>query len=161
MTQSPVLLPFRVLATLYTDVFRGMPLLLVVFIVGFGVPALDLKVISNQSPAVYGCVALTLTYTAYVAEVFRAGIFSVPQRAAARRALPGPDPRATMRRVILPQAVRTVIPPLLNDFISLQKDTALVSHARRRRGGPRRGDLRIDRLQLQRLHGGRHCCSSP
>ncbi len=126
MTQSPVLLPFRALATLYTDVFRGVPLLLVVFIVGFGAPGLYLKVISYQSPAVYGCVALTLTYTAYVAEVFRAGINSVPQgQLLAARSL-GLTHASTMRRVILPQAVRTVIPPLLNDFISLQKDTALV-----------------------------------
>jgi polar amino acid transport system permease protein len=127
LSQSPVLLPFRVLATLYTDVFRGIPFLLVIFMVGFGIPALGLHVISTQSPAVYGCVALTITYTAYVAEVFRAGIFSVHggQLLAARSL--GLTHAATMRRVILPQAVRTVIPPLLNDFISLQKDTALVS----------------------------------
>jgi polar amino acid transport system permease protein len=127
MSQSPVLLPFRVLATLYTDVFRGVPILLVIFVVGFGVPALSLGAASRQSPAVYGCVALTITYTAYVAEVFRAGIYSVPNgQLLAARSL-GLTHASTMRRVILPQAVRTVIPPLLNDFISLQKDTALVS----------------------------------
>jgi len=127
MSRSPVLLPFRVLATVYTDVFRGIPFLLVILMVGFGVPALGLHVISTQSPAVYGCVALTITYTAYVSEVFRAGIFSVHTgQLLAARSL-GLTHASTMRRVILPQAVRTVIPPLLNDFISLQKDTALVS----------------------------------
>jgi polar amino acid transport system permease protein len=127
MSRSPILFPFRVLATGYTDVFRGIPVLLVVFIIGFGLPGLYIKVISYQSPAVYGCVALTITYSAYVAEVFRAGIFSVPNgQLLAARSL-GLTHASTMRRVILPQAVRTVIPPLLNDFISLQKDTALVS----------------------------------
>jgi polar amino acid transport system permease protein len=127
MSKSPILFPFRVLATAYTDVFRGIPVLLVVLIIGDGVPGLFIRVISYQSPAVYGCVALTITYSAYVAEVFRAGIFSVPDgQLLAARSL-GLTHASTMRRVILPQAVRTVIPPLLNDFISLQKDTALVS----------------------------------
>jgi polar amino acid transport system permease protein len=127
ISRSPVLLPFRVLATAYTDVFRGVPVLLVVLMIGFGVPALLVHVVSYQSPDVYGVVALTLTYSAYVAEVFRAGIFSVPHgQLLAARSL-GLTYSSTMRRVILPQAVRTVIPPLLNDFISLQKDTALVS----------------------------------
>ena len=127
MSQSPVLTPFRILSTVYTDVFRGIPILLVIFLIGFGLPGLDLGFISNQSPAVYGCVALTITYSAYVAEVFRAGINSVLHgQLLAARSL-GLTRPSTMRRVILPQAVRTVIPPLLNDFISLQKDTALVS----------------------------------
>ena len=127
MSQSPVLTPFRLLSTVYTDVFRGIPILLVIFLIGFGLPGLNLGFISNQSPAVYGCVALTITYSAYVAEVFRAGINSVPHgQLLAARSL-GLTRPSTMRRVILPQAVRTVIPPLLNDFISLQKDTALVS----------------------------------
>lgn len=127
VSRSPVLLPFRALATAYTDVFRGIPLLLVVFMVGFGLPAMGLGFLSNQSPDVYGCVALTITYTAYVAEVFRAGIYSVPNgQILAARSL-GLTHGTIMRRVTLPQAVRTVIPPLLNDFISLQKDTALVS----------------------------------
>jgi polar amino acid transport system permease protein len=127
VSRSPVLTPFRVLATAYTDVFRGVPLLLVVFLVGFGLPALGLGFLSSQSPDVYGCVALTVTYTAYVAEVFRAGIYSVPNgQILAARSL-GLTHGTIMRRVTLPQAVRTVIPPLLNDFISLQKDTALVS----------------------------------
>jgi len=127
MTQSAVLFPFRFLATLYTDIFRGIPILLVIFIVGFGLPALQLGSLSTQSPAVYGCMSLTITYSAYVAEVYRAGINSVPNgQLLAARSL-GLSSGTTMRRVILPQAVRTVIPPLLNDFISMQKDTALVS----------------------------------
>ena len=127
MSKSPVLLPFRILAIVYSDVFRGIPVLLVFLLIGYGVPALQIGFISNQSLAVYGCVSLILTYTAYVAEVFRAGIYSVPHgQLLAARSL-GLTNATTMRRVILPQAVRTVIPPLLNDFISLQKDTALLS----------------------------------
>ena len=127
ISQSAVLFPFRVLATVYTDVFRGLPLLLVLLVVGFGLPALQLGALSNESPAVYGCIALTMTYSAYVAEVFRAGFHSVPNgQLLAARSL-GLTHASTMRRVTLPQAVRTVVPPLLNDFISLQKDTALVS----------------------------------
>ncbi len=126
MSQSAVLFPFRVLSTIYTDVFRGIPILLVLFIVGFGIPELRLGFLSHQSPAVYGCIALTVSYSAYVAEVYRAGLYSVPNgQILAARSL-GLTHSATMRRVILPQAIRTVIPPLLNDFISLQKDTALV-----------------------------------
>ena len=127
VSQSPVLFPLRVLTTIYTDVFRGIPVLLVMLIVGFGIPELGLGFLSHQSPAVYGCITLTVTYSAYVAEVFRAGLNSVPHgQLLAARSL-GLTHASTMRRVIVPQAVRTVIPPLLNDFISLQKDTALVS----------------------------------
>ena len=127
MSKSPVLLPFRILAIIYSDVFRGIPVLLVFLLIGYGFPALQFGFVSNQSLAVYGCTALILTYTAYVAEVFRAGIYSVPNgQLLAARSL-GLTNATTMRRVILPQAVRTVIPPLLNDFISLQKDTALLS----------------------------------
>ncbi len=127
MTKSPVLMPFRILAVIYSDIFRGIPVLLVFLLIGYGVPGLQLGFISNQSPVVYGGVALILTYSAYVAEVFRAGIFSVPHgQILAARSL-GLTNATTMRRVILPQAVRTVIPPLLNDFISLQKDTSLLS----------------------------------
>jgi polar amino acid transport system permease protein len=126
VTKSPVLFPFRVLSTAYTDVFRGVPLLLVFLIVGFGLPAMNIGFLSRQQPVVYGCIALTLTYSAYVAEVFRAGLQSVPNgQILAARSL-GLTNSTTMRRVILPQAVRTVVPPLLNDFISLQKDTSLV-----------------------------------
>jgi len=127
ISQTPVLLPFRVLATLYTDVMRGVPLILTMLLIGFGLPELQFPVISYQSPAVYGVVALVMCYSAYVAEVLRAGIFSVPNgQLLAARSL-GLTQVSTMRRVILPQAVRNVIPPLLNDFISLQKDTAIVS----------------------------------
>lgn len=127
ISQTPVFYPFRVLATLYTDILRGVPTLLVVMIIGYGLPTLNFGFLSRQSPAVYGVMALTLNYSAYVSEVIRAGIFSVPHgQLLAARSL-GLTQTSTMRRVILPQAIRTVIPPLLNDFISLQKDTALVS----------------------------------
>jgi polar amino acid transport system permease protein len=124
---GPALAPLRVVALVYTDVFRGVPLLLVVFMVGFGLPALQLAVISDQSVFAYGVIALVLVYSAYVAEVYRAGIDSVhPSQAAGARSL-GLTQWQSMRFVVLPQAVRRVIPPLLNDFIGLQKDTALVS----------------------------------
>jgi polar amino acid transport system permease protein len=125
-SSSPVLFPFRVLALAYVDFFRGVPVLLIVLAIGFGVPALRLPFISTQSSAVYGTVALVVTYSAYVSEVYRAGLISVHRsQAAAARSL-GLSQTATLRFVILPQAVRNIVPPLLNDFISLQKDTALV-----------------------------------
>jgi polar amino acid transport system permease protein len=123
---GPVLFPLRVLAMIYVDFFRGVPLLLVVYAIGFGVPALRLNFVSTQSFAVYGVVALTLSYSAYVSEVYRAGLNSVHQsQVAAARSL-GLSHATALRYVILPQAVRNIVPPLLNDFISLQKDTALV-----------------------------------
>jgi len=123
---SAVLFPLRVLAMIYVDFFRGVPLLLVVYAVGFGIPALGLSFVSKQSYAVYGVIALTLSYSAYVSEVYRAGLNSVHQsQVAAARSL-GLSQSTALRYVILPQALRNVIPPLLNDFISLQKDTALV-----------------------------------
>lgn len=119
--------PLRALAIAYTDFFRGTPIILVTFIVGFGLPGLQLGFISNRSFTVYGIVALTLVYTAYVSEVFRAGIESVhPSQRSAARSL-GLSYGQAMRYVVIPQAVRRVIPPLLNDFVGLQKDTALVS----------------------------------
>jgi polar amino acid transport system permease protein len=119
--------PFRALAILYTDVFRGTPLILVAFLVGFGLPGLNMHVISTQSNFVYGVLALTLVYTAYVTEVYRAGIESVhPSQRMAARSL-GLSYWQAMRYVVIPQAVRRVIPPLLNDFVGLQKDTALVT----------------------------------
>ena len=124
---GPVLLPLRVAATIYVDVARGVPLILIIFAIGYGLPALQLTVISDQSAAVYGVAALVISYSAYVAEVYRAGINSVHRsQVAAARSL-GLTQSSSMRYVILPQAVRNIIPPLLNDFISLQKDTALVS----------------------------------
>jgi polar amino acid transport system permease protein len=118
--------PLRVLAIAYTDFFRGTPIIIVAFFVGFGIPGLQLGYISNRSFVTYGVITLTLVYTAYVAEVYRAGIESVhaSQRAAARSL--GLSYSQTMRYVIVPQAVRRVIPPLLNDFIGLQKDTSIV-----------------------------------
>jgi polar amino acid transport system permease protein len=122
----PALFPIRILATIYVDFFRGVPLILVIFAIGLGVPALSLPLISSQSNAVYGVSALVLSYSAYVSEVYRAGLNSVHQsQVAAARSLGLPQ-RTALRHVILPQAVRNIIPPLLNDFISLQKDTALV-----------------------------------
>jgi polar amino acid transport system permease protein len=127
MSAGPVMLPLRIVATIYIDVARGIPLILLVYMLGYGLPALDLKVISTQSAAVYGVAALVLSYSAYVSEVYRAGINSVHRsQVAAARSL-GLTEWSALRYVILPQAVRNIIPPLLNDFISLQKDTALVS----------------------------------
>jgi polar amino acid transport system permease protein len=118
--------PLRALAVAYTDFFRGTPLILVAYVLGFGIPALNLTYVSHRSLFTYGVVALTLVYTAYVTEVYRAGIESVhPSQRMAARSL-GLTYGQTLRYVILPQAIRRVIPPLLNDFIGLQKDTALV-----------------------------------
>lgn len=125
-SRSPVLFPLRFLAAAYTDVFRGLPLLLVIFLLGLGVPALRIEGLTN-SVVVWGSAALVLTYSAYVAEVLRAGIESVhPTQRMAARAL-GLTPAQTTRHVVLPQAVRRVIPPLLNDLVSLQKDSGLIS----------------------------------
>ena len=124
--KSPIFLPLRVVATIYVDVFRGVPTLLVILLLGFGVPALQLQG-APDDVLFWGVVALVLSYGAYVAEVFRAGIDSVnPSQRMAARSL-GLSSWQTNRYVVLPQAVRNVTPPLLNDFISLQKDTALVS----------------------------------
>jgi polar amino acid transport system permease protein len=118
--------PLRALAIGYTDFFRGTPLIIVGFIVGFGLPGLQLAFVSDFSPMTYGIVALTLVYTAYVTEVYRAGIESVhPSQRAAARSL-GLTYWQAMRYVVIPQAVRRVVPPLLNDFVGLQKDTAIV-----------------------------------
>ncbi len=123
--QGPVMFPIRFLAAAYTDLFRGIPLLLVLFLVGFGVPGLGLF---GRIPAVLlGWVALVINYSAYVAEVIRAGIMSVhPSQRAAARSL-GLTYGQTMRLVVLPQAIRKVIPPLMNDFVALQKDVGMVS----------------------------------
>ena len=124
---GPVFFPIRALAVVYTDLFRGIPLILVLYMIGFGVPGLGLNFVSEQSDVTYGIVALVLVYSAYVAEVYRAGIDSVHEsQVGAARSL-GLSRWKSMRYVVLPQAVRRVIPPLLNDFIGLQKDTALVS----------------------------------
>ena len=125
-SRAPALFPLRLLATVWVDVLRGVPTILVVYLVGFGIPALAIQGLPT-SVVVLGGAALAMSYSAYVAEVFRAGIESIhPSQTAAALAL-GLTRRQAMRQVVLPQAVRRVIPPLLNDFISLQKDVALVS----------------------------------
>jgi polar amino acid transport system permease protein len=124
--RGPVFFPVRALATGYVDLFRGVPLLIALYVIGFGLPALRLQGIPNDA-AVLGTITLILVYSAYVAEVFRAGIESVhPSQRAAARSL-GLSHRQAMRLVVLPQAVRRVLPPLLNDFVALQKDVGLIS----------------------------------
>jgi len=123
---GPVFTPLRVLAAAYTDLFRAVPTILVIALLGFGAPALQIKGVP-RSDVFWAIVALVLVYSAYVAEVYRAGIESVhPSQVASARAL-GLSRRKTLRFVVIPQAVRRVIPPLLNDFIGLQKDSALVA----------------------------------
>ncbi|MGH2547018.1 MAG: amino acid ABC transporter permease [Actinomycetota bacterium] len=123
---GPVFFPIRAMAVGYTDLFRGIPTILVIYILGFGAPALQLQGVPD-SPFFWGVVALVLVYSAYVAEVYRAGIESVhPSQVASARSL-GLSRWKALRFVVLPQAVRRVIPPLLNDFIGLQKDTALLA----------------------------------
>ena len=125
-SRSPALFPLRVMSVIYVDVMRGVPVLLWIYLIGFGVPGLGLSRPWN-SPLLWGTVALVLTYATYVSEVFRAGIESIheSQRAAARSL--GLSNTQTMRHVVLPQAIRRVVPPLMNDLVSLQKDVALVS----------------------------------
>jgi polar amino acid transport system permease protein len=122
---GPVFFPLRLIAIVYADFFRGVPTILVIALFGFGVPALQLGAVPT-SAVFWATIALVLVYSAYVSEVYRAGIESVhPSQEAAARSL-GLTRFQGLRHVILPQAVRRVIPPLLNDFIGLQKDTALV-----------------------------------
>lgn len=122
---GPVFTPVRWIAIAYVDFFRGVPTILVIFVLGYGMPGLGLTGLPD-SDLFWGIVALVLVYSAYVAEVYRAGIDSVhPSQTSAARSL-GLSRASTMRYVILPQAIRRVIPPLLNDFIGLQKDSALL-----------------------------------
>jgi polar amino acid transport system permease protein len=124
--QGAVFFPIRAILTVYVDVFRGIPLIVLLYLIGFGIPALGESWLP-KSGITLGTVCLVLSYGAYHAEVFRAGILSVhPSQRAAARSL-GLSHAQTMRLVVLPQAVRAVIPPLLNDFVSLQKDVGLVS----------------------------------
>jgi polar amino acid transport system permease protein len=126
VSRSPWLMPLRVTAVAYTDVVRGIPTILLVYLFAFGMPALELQGLSN-SPFFWATTALIVSYSAYVAEVFRSGIESVhPSQWASAQAL-GLSRGQTLRHVIVPQSVRRVVPPLLNDFVSLQKDTALAS----------------------------------
>jgi polar amino acid transport system permease protein len=123
---GPVFFPIRLLSIVYTDFFRGIPTILVIYLLGFGIPSLGLPGVPT-SAAFWGVTALILSYSAYVSEVYRAGIESVhPSQAAAARSLALSRWQA-LRFVIIPQAVRRVVPPLLNDFVALQKDTALVA----------------------------------
>lgn len=126
VSRTPPLFPLRLLSTVYVDVFRGIPTILLVYLVGFGVPALQLTGLPTD-PVVLGGIALGLSYAAYVTEVFRAGIRSVHRGQRDAALAVGLTEAQAMRRVILPQAVRRVPQPLLNDFVALQKDVALVS----------------------------------
>ncbi len=125
-TRSPALFPLRAFAVIYTDVLRGIPVILLVFLIGFGVPALGLSR-EWSNPLIWGTVTLVLSYSAYTAEIIRAGIDAVPenQRAGARSL--GMTSSQTMRTIVLPQAFRKIVPPMMNTFVSLQKDVALVS----------------------------------
>lgn len=124
--RSPALFPLRIFGALYVDIFRGIPVVLVIYLIGFGVPGLGLPRPWN-SPYIWGTVALVLTYSPYVAEILRSGIESIhaSQRAAALSL--GLSERDVMRYVILPQAIRRVVPANMNIFIALQKDVALLS----------------------------------
>ena len=125
-SRSPALTPFRILATIYVDVFRGVPMLLVILLVGFGIPALQIKGLTNNV-LILGTTAVIITYSAYVAEVIRSGILTVhPSQRAAARSL-GLSHTQTLQYVVLPQALKRVTPPLLNDLVALIKDTGLVS----------------------------------
>ena len=123
---GPVFFPIRLLAIVYVDVVRGIPTILVIYLLGFGIPSLQIPGLPS-SGVFWGMVGLILSYSAYVSEVYRAGIDSVhPSQTAAARSL-GLSRGQTLRSVVVPQAVRRVVPPLMNDFIALQKDTALIS----------------------------------
>lgn len=125
-SKSPALTPFRFLAMVYVDIFRGIPMILVILLVGFGIPALQISGLTN-SVLILGTLAVIITYSAYVAEVIRSGILTVhPSQRAAARSL-GLSHFQTLRHVVLPQALKRVTPPLLNDLVALIKDTGLIS----------------------------------
>lgn len=126
ISRSPAFFPLRLLGTVWVDLFRGVPTILLIFIVGFGVPALRLTGLPTD-PVILGGIALALSYSAYVAEVYRAGINTVHRGQRDAALAVGLTEAQTLRHVILPQAIRRVAPPLLNDFVALQKDAALVS----------------------------------
>jgi polar amino acid transport system permease protein len=126
VNRSPGLFPVRLLATVWVDVFRGVPTVLLVYLVGFGIPALQLSGLPTD-PVVLGGIALTLSYSGYVSEVYRAGINSVHRGQTDAALSVGLTRGQAMRHVVLPQAVRRVAAPLLNDFVALQKDVALIS----------------------------------
>ncbi|GIF13307.1 amino acid ABC transporter permease [Actinoplanes teichomyceticus] len=146
--RGPVFFPVRALATGYTYALRGMPLIIVIYLFAFGVPGLRLQ--GTPGVLVLGAAAIVITYGAYLAEVFRAGIESVhPSQVAAARSL-GLSYRQAMRHVVLPQAVRRVAPPLLNDTVALQKDVGLISLA-----GP------IDAIRAAQIAGAQHANFTP
>ncbi|MGX9356412.1 amino acid ABC transporter permease [Roseobacteraceae bacterium S113] len=124
--RAPALFPLRIFGATFTDVFRGVPVILTVYLIGFGIPGLGLPRPYN-SPYIWGSLALILTYSAYVAEIFRSGIESVHQSQRAAAQSLGLTERQTMRDVILPQAIRRVIPAQMNMLIALQKDVSLLS----------------------------------
>ena len=125
-SRTPALTPFRFLAMVYVDVFRGIPMILVILLIGFGVPALQLRGVTNNV-LILGTIAVIITYSAYVAEVLRSGILTVhPSQRAAARSL-GLSHFQTLRFVVIPQAIKRVTPPLLNDLVALIKDTGLIS----------------------------------
>jgi polar amino acid transport system permease protein len=125
-SRTPALFPLRLLAAVFVDLFRGIPTILLIYLVGFGIPALQLQGLPSD-PVILGGIALSLSYSAYVAEVYRAGIASVHRGQRDAALAIGLTEGQALRHVVLPQAVRRVGPPLLNDFISLQKDVALVA----------------------------------
>ena len=156
---GPVFAPLRLLAVSYSILFRGVPTILVIFILGFGMPALELQGVPNND-LFWAIIALTLVYTAYVAEVYKAGIESVhPSQTAAARSL-GLRRGQAMRYVILPQAVRRVLPPLLNDFIGLQKDSALVGLLGVTGEALRQATIARPPTSTSRLTWPSHWCSS-
>lgn len=118
--------PIRLLAIGWVDIFRAIPAIILIYLIGFGLPLTGLPIIGSMSPVMYAILALSLTYSAYVAETYRAGIESIhPSQIAAGRSL-GLTPYKTMRLIILPQAIRRIVPSLLTFFVGMQKDTALV-----------------------------------
>jgi polar amino acid transport system permease protein len=124
-SRAPALFPLRILATGWVDVFRGIPVILLIYLIGFGIPALQQPGLPTD-PILLGGIALAISYSAYVAEVYRAGIASVHRSQRDAALAIGLTEIQALRHVILPQAVRRVAPPLLNDFVALQKDAALV-----------------------------------
>lgn len=125
-SKVPALFPIRILAAIYCDFFRGVPVILLVYLIGFGIPALELSGMPDD-PVILAAIALSLAYSSYVAEVYRAGIASIHPSQSDAGLATGLTRIQTLRFVVIPQAIRRVRPPLLNDFISLQKDVALVS----------------------------------
>jgi len=126
ISRNPALFPLRLLATLFVDLFRGVPSILLIFLVGFGVPALELEGLPTD-PVVLGAIALTLAYSGYVAEVYRGGIRSIHRGQREAALAIGLTEGQALRHVILPQALRRISAPLLNDFVALQKEVALIS----------------------------------